>query len=116
MAAEYGPKEIATEKPMFTCSFCGFECHYEYFGKNPPFSKSVLLLEDAYVLRDPFSPNPGHLILGGQCCLCSTDICVSQTCSIFYTKRFCISCVEKNMGEFPDEICKDLQRKDVSRR
>lgn len=36
------------------------------------------LLEDAYVLRDPFSPNSGHLILGGQCCLCSTDICVSQ--------------------------------------
>lgn len=29
-----------------------------------------------------------------------------QTCSIFYTKRFCIACVEKNMGEFPDEIGK----------
>ena len=40
MAAEL--KESATEKPMFICSSCGFECHYEYFGKKPPFSKSIL--------------------------------------------------------------------------
>ena len=40
MAAEL--KETAAEKPMFTCSSCGFQCHYEYFGKKPPFSKSVL--------------------------------------------------------------------------
>ena len=40
MAAELS--ETATEKPMFTCSSCGFECHYEYFGKKPPFSKSVV--------------------------------------------------------------------------
>ena len=39
MAAEL--KE-STEKPMFICSSCGFECHYEYFGKKPPFSKSVV--------------------------------------------------------------------------
>ena len=42
MAAEHDPKETAAEKPIFTCSSCGFECHYEYFGKKPPFSKSVL--------------------------------------------------------------------------
>ena len=35
------------------------------------------LLEDAYVIRDPFSPTTGHLTLGGQCCLCSKDICVA---------------------------------------
>ena len=35
------------------------------------------LLEDAFVIRDPFSPTTGHLTLGGQCCLCSKDICVA---------------------------------------
>ena len=29
-----------------------------------------------------------------------------QTCSIFYTERFCISCVQRNKEEFPDEILK----------
>ena len=42
MAAEHSLKETTAEKPMFTCSSCGFQCHYEYFGKKPPFSKSVL--------------------------------------------------------------------------
>ena len=36
------------------------------------------LLEDAYVIRDPFSATTGHLTLGGQCCLCSKDICVAS--------------------------------------
>ncbi|KAM7437988.1 Cysteine-rich domain [Porites harrisoni] len=101
------------DKVTFKCSSCGFECYYEYFGKRPPFSKSVILLEDAFVIRDPFSPTTGHLTLGGQCCLCSKDICVAPTCSIFYTKRFCVSCVENNLMEFPEEIQKDIQRKGV---
>ncbi|XP_022805736.1 cysteine-rich DPF motif domain-containing protein 1-like [Stylophora pistillata] len=106
--------ESTAEKPTFTCASCGFQCNYEYFGKKPPFSKSVVLLEDAYVIRDPFSPNAGHLTLGGQCCVCARHICMSQTCSIFYTKRFCIPCVQNNKEEFPDEILKDLQKKDPS--
>ena len=35
-------EETAPEKTTFTCSCCGFECHYEYFGRKPPFSKSVM--------------------------------------------------------------------------
>ena len=31
-----------------------------------------------------------------------------QRCSIFYTKRFCIACVESNMEDFPKEIQKVL--------
>lgn len=41
MAAEMS-NETAAEKTMFLCSSCGFECHYEYFGKKPPFSKSLV--------------------------------------------------------------------------
>ena len=41
MAVELN-EESASETTMFLCSSCGFECHYEYFGKKPPFSKSVV--------------------------------------------------------------------------
>ena len=27
-----------------------------------------------------------------------------QNCSLFYTKRFCLPCVQKNITEFPNEI------------
>lgn len=27
-----------------------------------------------------------------------------QNCSLFYTKRFCLHCVKKNLKEFPAEI------------
>ncbi|XP_068714389.1 cysteine-rich DPF motif domain-containing protein 1-like [Montipora foliosa] len=113
MAAEFN-EESSSNKSTFICSNCGFECHYEYFGKTPPFSKSIVLLEDAYVIRDPFSSSAGHLTLGGQCFLCSGDVCVSQRCSIFYTKRFCIACVEGNMEDFPKEIQKEIQQKDIA--
>ena len=36
------------------------------------------LLEDAYVIRDPFSPSAGHLTIGGNCCLCSKNVCMAQ--------------------------------------
>ena len=41
MAAEVTEKSLS-DKPIFLCSSCGFECHYEYFGKKPPCSKSVM--------------------------------------------------------------------------
>ena len=40
MAAD--TSESTAEKLTFTCASCGFECNYEYFGKKPPFSKSVV--------------------------------------------------------------------------
>ena len=30
--------------------------------------------------------------------------CLHQSCSVFYTKRFCIDCVRSNLDEFPKEI------------
>ena len=41
MAAEVTEKSLS-DKPIFSCSSCAFECHYEYFGKKPPCSKSVM--------------------------------------------------------------------------
>ena len=36
------------------------------------------LLEDAYVIRDPFSPNPGHLMIGGRCSVCAAEVCPKE--------------------------------------
>ncbi|XP_028516506.1 cysteine-rich DPF motif domain-containing protein 1-like [Exaiptasia diaphana] len=90
---------------------CHFTCRYDYYGRNPPFSKAVVLLEDAFVVQDPFSPSQSHLTLGSKCSLCSIDVCVGQGCSLFYTKRFCISCAKKNLAEFPEEIKTELSKK-----
>lgn len=40
MAAD--TSESTAEKLTFTCASCSFEYNYEYFGKKPPFSKSVV--------------------------------------------------------------------------
>ena len=59
----------------FNSFVCLMKAHQqEYFV----YIQNYRLLEDAYVIHDPFSPNSGHLTLGGQCRLCSKDICVSQ--------------------------------------
>ena len=42
-------EETAADETMFLCSSCGFECRYEYFGKKPPFSKSVVYVFCCFV-------------------------------------------------------------------
>ncbi len=68
----------------FTCSLCNFSSPYTYFGRKPPSTKSrMVLLEDAYVIKNPFidprqaekvtvSGKPIHppLILGSHCAVC----------------------------------------------
>ena len=48
MAAEMS-EETAAGETMFLCSSCGFECRYEYFGRKPPFSKSVVYVFCCFV-------------------------------------------------------------------
>ena len=48
MAAEMS-EETAADETMFLCSSCGFECRYEYFGRKPPFSKSVVYVFCCFV-------------------------------------------------------------------
>ncbi|KAL5014732.1 hypothetical protein ScPMuIL_009002 [Solemya velum] len=92
----------------FVCENCNLSSSYTFFGKRPPFARSIVLLEEAYVLRDPFSEDGGILVLGGHCSVCSTPICRAQDCSLFYSKRFCVRCVLQNMEEFPAEIQQEV--------
>ncbi|XP_061438452.1 cysteine-rich DPF motif domain-containing protein 1 isoform X5 [Rhineura floridana] len=79
-------------------------------------SYSSSLLEESYVMKDPFtSDKDKFLILGSQCSLCCKRLCVGTDCSLFYTKRFCLPCVNLHLKEFPLEIRKDLEKKSHSK-
>ena len=104
-------KEISkrNEKKEFICSICGTSFSYERYGKCKDAKANLYMLEDVFSMRDPFSMrNTFPLILGGICTICSRNICMDTTCSLFYTKRFCTDCVKSNVKDFPDEIRRDI--------
>jgi len=99
----------------FTCRECGKEWHFDFFGHKPPFAPLLVFLEEAYVMRDPF-PNPKQhskqqaaLFLGSKCSVCKEDVCQGKQCSLFYAKRFCMTCAASNKQHFPTEILKMLE-------
>ncbi|KAM6161511.1 cysteine-rich DPF motif domain-containing protein 1 isoform 2-T7 [Erethizon dorsatum] len=104
----------AERRPLrvFECQLCGLTAPYSYVGQKPPDTQSVVLLEQSYVMKDPFSPDRGRfLVLGAQCSVCGRLVCVGPECSLFYSKRFCLPCVRENLGAFPPEIRQDLEKR-----
>ncbi|XP_036615042.1 cysteine-rich DPF motif domain-containing protein 1 [Trichosurus vulpecula] len=99
-------------KGMFECQLCGLTAPYSYVGQKPPHTRTVVLLEECYVLKDPFtSDRDKFLILGSQRSLCSKLVCVGLECSLFYSKRFCLPCVHENLSAFPLEIQQDVEKR-----
>jgi Cysteine-rich domain len=89
---------------VFVCSVCNLEETFHCRGPIPYFCRTVRVPEDSYVARDPFTP-PGQrsfLLLGSDCNVCSNPVC--QSCSIFYSKRYCKSCAIEHAEEFPNPI------------
>ncbi|KAM6161505.1 cysteine-rich DPF motif domain-containing protein 1 isoform 1-T6 [Erethizon dorsatum] len=69
----------AERRPLrvFECQLCGLTAPYSYVGQKPPDTQSVVLLEQSYVMKDPFSPDRGRfLVLGAQCSVCGRLVCV----------------------------------------
>lgn len=117
MAEKQEPKSTDSKRKIFTCSKCKFSSSYFYYGKNPPNAKDVGLLESAYVIKDPFTPDTHHksfICLGSHCSYCSQPICMDKTCSYFYQKRFCVDCISKFILEFPQQVQKELKKKMLS--
>ncbi|XP_029350934.1 cysteine-rich DPF motif domain-containing protein 1 [Echeneis naucrates] len=101
-----------TPQKTFTCQLCGLSCPYSYYGQKPPNTRAIVLLEECFVTRDPFSPDKDRfLVLGSTCSLCRLCVCVGPDCSLFYTKRFCMQCVNKHLGQFPHQIQAELAKK-----
>lgn len=93
----------------FQCQQCGNEYKYEKHAKFKKESLQFYMLEHVYYIKDPFEDKSQlPIVLGGDCSLCGGTVCVSPKCSIFYTKRYCFSCVQENINSFPVEVCKEM--------
>ncbi|TKS90955.1 Cysteine-rich DPF motif domain-containing protein 1 [Collichthys lucidus] len=97
---------------IFTCQVCDLSSPFTYHGQKPPNTRAIVLLEECFVTRDPFSPDrEKFLVLGSSCSLCGVRVCVGPDCSLFYTKRFCLQCVNKHLDQFPQQIQAELAKK-----
>lgn len=47
------------------------------------------LMEEAYVMKDPFSEERGFITLGSSCNICRAEVCLSQVLKIMQYKRNC---------------------------
>ncbi|KAM5336576.1 cysteine-rich DPF motif domain-containing protein 1 isoform 4-T6 [Glossophaga mutica] len=133
----------AERRPLgvFECQLCSLTAPYSYVGQKPPNTQSIILLEESFVTKDPFTPDKDRfLILGSRCSICGRLVCVGpattllwrcdpgstwgrrclgdsrqglQECSLFYSKRFCLPCVQENIHAFPQEIRQDLGKRKV---
>ncbi|CAB1347385.1 unnamed protein product [Coregonus sp. 'balchen'] len=62
---------------MFTCHLCSLSTPFTYYGQKPPNTRAIVLLEECFVTKDPFSPDRERfLILGSNCSLCHITVCV----------------------------------------
>ena len=51
----------------FSCCRCGFESHVDYHGRTPPFNRSIVFLENVFLIRSPMGDANRPLCLGGTC-------------------------------------------------
>ncbi|XP_052604523.1 cysteine-rich DPF motif domain-containing protein 1 [Peromyscus californicus insignis] len=114
MASEAEPHPLG----MFECQLCALTAPYSYVGQKPPDTQAVVLLEESYIMKDPFSSDKARfLVLGARCSVCGRLVCVGPDCSLFYSKRVCLPCVQENISAFPQEIRQDVEkRKGASKR
>lgn len=105
-------KKEGKEIKYFQCSSCIFKQPYEYFGSNPPQVKNYILLEDAYIIEDPFfPPKQGKIvILGTHCIKCRKSVCKDANCSVYFDGTFCIECAKNNIAFFPYAMQEKLNR------
>ncbi|KAJ8382782.1 hypothetical protein SKAU_G00035600 [Synaphobranchus kaupii] len=108
---EFGSTE-GTPRGLFTCELCELTTPFTYYGQKPPNTRAIVLLEECYVMKDPFCPEKEKfLVLGSTCSLCHKTVCVGADCSLFYTKRFCLRCVREHLDQFPPPIQAELMKK-----
>lgn len=130
-------EQEAIEPKVFQCSLCPFYATYDRYGskyldessapttqnsknKREP-SFTINLLEDVYLLRDPFvavkdqdkgdQSKVPSVIIGATCSVCSRPVCMHADCSVFYTRRFCLPCLARYQDEFPREILDEVGAK-----
>lgn len=111
-------KEEEPEKISFKCSSCAMSELVDYFGKSPPFTRNLELLEESFIMKDPFTAPPSKhgkrsfteyfIVLGSHCSLCQAIVC--KQCSLFYKNTFCYPCAQSEVHHFPLEIQSKIRR------
>ncbi|VDK71680.1 unnamed protein product [Litomosoides sigmodontis] len=48
------------------------------------------------------------VVLGAICSICGQPVCISEDCSVFYTKTFCIVCVTREKTHFPKSFIEQI--------
>lgn len=104
--------EKKKEQLFFQCTSCIFRTKYDYFGRNPTQLKNYLLLEDSYVLEDPFSSpkEKNVIILGAHCIKCKKRVCKNMNCSCYFEGTYCICCAKNNVKMFPKALQEKINR------
>jgi len=100
-------------KNVFTCEICGFSCRFDAYGRKIDVGFNALRLkEDAFLLKDPFSTsNETPIVLGSPCSICRFTVCVGQSCSYFYEKRYCKPCMLKILQKFPIAVQEEAKKR-----
>jgi hypothetical protein len=107
------------EKIQFRCSGCSMVELVNYFGKKPPFTRNIELLEDSFVMKDPFTAPPNKhnqkrsfteyfIVIGCNCTICQSPVC--KDCSVFYSKTFCYECAQSKIHQFPLEVQSKIRK------
>lgn len=111
-------KEEEPETIKFKCNTCAMSEDVDYFGKNPPFTKNLQLLEDSFIMKDPFTAPPSRhgkrsfteyfIVIGSHCAMCKSVVC--RDCSLFYKSTFCYACAQSQIHQFPLEIQSKIRK------
>ncbi|XP_043944198.1 cysteine-rich DPF motif domain-containing protein 1 isoform X2 [Protopterus annectens] len=104
------PGEESSSKVKFECQLCGFTAPYSYYGQKPPNSRSIVFLEECFIMKDPFTPEKGKfLILGSHCSLCNKITCVNGNVPVLSVDDHGgFSVLQKILGNVAVEIPKPL--------
>ncbi|XP_039965101.1 cysteine-rich DPF motif domain-containing protein 1 [Bactrocera tryoni] len=105
-------------KIKFQCTMCDMLEMVNYYGKTPPFVYGLKLLEDSFVLRDPFQSPPIRwkpkaeyfVIIGSRCTVCENVVCKGAECSFYFTCTYCLACAKKHINKFPIESQAKLRK------
>lgn len=110
--------QVEEDKIQFMCKECKMSELVHYFGKTPPFVKNIEFLEEAYIMKDPFTVPPTRhgkrsfteyfINIGANCALCEDSFC--KDCSIFFNSTFCYRCAYEKVTQFPLEIQSKIRK------
>nr|XP_008195524.1 PREDICTED: cysteine-rich DPF motif domain-containing protein 1 [Tribolium castaneum] len=109
---EETPVKTEAKVEYFHCEICALHERYDYFGNSPPFVRHYRLLENAYVIEDPFVPPKQNefIILGSHCVKCGKSVCKDINCSFYYDGTHCIHCAKSSIDSFPPNVQQKINK------